>query len=84
MTEEAQIIYMKVTTGEITESIDVVGSLEAVPSITLAWESGGIISPFDLRDRRQGRKRSGPDDSGRQLACFLNTTGTMQVCLKRK
>ena len=45
---EAQIVYMKVTAGDITETIDVVGSLEAVPSITLSWESGGIISDFDL------------------------------------
>ena len=47
--EEVQIVYMDVTTGPITESIDVVGSLEAVPSITLSWESNGIVSPFDLK-----------------------------------
>jgi len=46
--DEAQIVYMDVTSGAITESIDVVGSLEAVPSATLSWESGGIVSPFDL------------------------------------
>ena len=45
---EAQVTYLKVAKGDITESIDVVGSLEAVPSITLSWESGGIISDFDL------------------------------------
>jgi len=47
--EESQIVYMDVTSGAITESIDVVGSLEAVPSITLSWESNGIVSPFDLK-----------------------------------
>ena len=47
--EEVQIVYMDVTTGPITESIDVVGSLEAVPSITLSWESNGIVSSFDLK-----------------------------------
>ena len=45
---EERIVYMDVTTGPITESIDVVGSLEAVPSIALSWESNGIISPFAL------------------------------------
>ena len=44
-----QVVYLDVTTGPITESIDVVGSLEAVPSITLAWESGGIVGPIDLK-----------------------------------
>ena len=46
---EERIIYMDVTIGPITESIDVVGSLEAVPSITLSWESNGIVGPFDLK-----------------------------------
>ncbi len=47
--DEAQVVYMDVTSGAITESIDVVGSLEAVPSATLSWESSGIVSPFDLK-----------------------------------
>jgi len=47
--EETQIKYMEVTSGAITESIDVVGTLEAVPSISLAWESSGIASPFDIQ-----------------------------------
>ncbi len=47
--DEAQVVYMDVTSGAITESIDVVGSLEAVPSVTLSWESSGIVSPFDLK-----------------------------------
>ena len=49
VSDEAQVVYMDVTSGAITESIDVVGSLEAVPSITLSWESGGIVSTFDLK-----------------------------------
>ena len=49
VSDEVQIVYMDVTTGPITESIDVVGSLEAVPSITLSWESNGIVGPFDLK-----------------------------------
>lgn len=47
--DEAQIVYMDVTSGAITESIDVVGSLEAVPSATLSWESGGIVNAFALK-----------------------------------
>lgn len=46
--EENQVMFVKVTKGNIIESIDVVGSLEAVPSIILSWESRGIISPFEL------------------------------------
>ena len=49
VSEEAQVVYMDVTSGAIAESIDVVGSLEAVPSVTLSWESSGIVSPFDLK-----------------------------------
>ncbi len=49
ISDEAQVVYMDVTSGAITESIDVVGSLEAVPSITLSWESGGIVSAFNLK-----------------------------------
>ena len=47
--EEAQVAYVNVTRGAITESIDVVGTLEAQPMVKLAWESGGIVSPFDLK-----------------------------------
>ena len=46
--ENGTTAYVEVTTGPISESIDVVGSLKAVPSITLTWESDGIVSPFDL------------------------------------
>jgi HlyD family secretion protein len=46
---QTQTIFVEAITGNISETIDVVGSLEAVPSITLAWESGGIIGPFDLQ-----------------------------------
>jgi HlyD family secretion protein len=49
VSNEAQVVYMDVTSGAITESIDVVGSLEAVPSVTLSWESSGIVSQFDLK-----------------------------------
>ena len=44
-----QVVYASATKGDITESIDVVGSLEAQPTAELAWESGGIVKPFDLK-----------------------------------
>ncbi len=47
--EDINVMYMEVTTGDISESIDVVGTLEAVPSIILSWESNGIISPFEIQ-----------------------------------
>jgi HlyD family secretion protein len=46
---QTQVVYVEAISGDISETIDVVGALEAVPSITLAWESNGIISPFDLQ-----------------------------------
>ena len=46
---ETTVQYVKVTTGALTESIDVVGTLEAQPMVELSWESGGIISPFTLK-----------------------------------
>jgi len=45
----AQTQIVAVSRGAIMESIDVVGTLEAQPYIELAWESGGIVSPFDLQ-----------------------------------
>ena len=48
-TVETTVQYVKATTGSLTESIDVVGTLEAQPMVQLAWESGGIISPFTLK-----------------------------------
>ena len=44
----AEMRFADVIRGSITESIDVVGTLEAQPSIELGWESGGIVSPFEL------------------------------------
>ena len=46
--DEPQMRFVAVSRGSITDSIDVVGTLEAQPFIELAWESGGIVSPFDL------------------------------------
>lgn len=47
--EDTTVQYVSVTKGSLTESIDVVGSLKAQPMVELAWESGGIVSPFDLK-----------------------------------
>lgn len=47
--EVAKVSYGEVTRGALTETIDVVGTLEAVPASTLSWQSGGIISSFDVK-----------------------------------
>ncbi len=46
---QVQAVYASVTKGDITESIDVVGSLEAQPTGELTWESGGIVKYFDIK-----------------------------------
>ena len=48
--DEATVLtYGEVTRGPITETIDVVGALEAVPSASLSWDSGGIIDSFEIK-----------------------------------
>jgi HlyD family secretion protein len=46
---QTTLAYGKVTRGDLTESIDVVGTLEAIPSATLTWQSGGIVDSFDVK-----------------------------------
>ena len=47
--QDTTVQYVSVTKGSLTESIDVVGTLEAQPMVELAWESGGIVSAFNLK-----------------------------------
>jgi len=47
--DAAQVQYAKATRGDITESIDVVGALEAQPMVELSWESAGIVSSFEVK-----------------------------------
>lgn len=54
--DETAVQYVKVSTGSLTESIDVVGTLEAQPMVELAWESSGIISPFTYKVGDQVKK----------------------------
>ncbi len=46
--EVEEVSYGEVTRGALTETIDVVGTLEAVPAATLSWQSGGIVSSFEV------------------------------------
>ncbi len=48
-TAETEVSYGQVTRGGLTETIDVVGTLEAIPSATLTWQSGGIVDSFDVK-----------------------------------
>ncbi len=41
--------YGQVTRGSLTETIDVVGTLEAIPAASLTWQSGGIVDSFDVK-----------------------------------
>jgi len=54
--EQAEMILAQVTRGEITESIDVVGTLVAQPMIELAWKSSGIVSDFTFQIGDQVKK----------------------------
>jgi len=46
---ETEVSYGQVTRGSLTETIDVVGTLEAIPSASLTWQSGGIVDSFDVK-----------------------------------
>ena len=48
-TTASTVEYGQVTRGNLTETIDVVGTLEAIPSATLNWQSGGIVDSFDIK-----------------------------------
>jgi HlyD family secretion protein len=48
-TDETEMSYGEVTRGGLTETIDVVGTLEAIPAATLTWQSGGIVDSFDVK-----------------------------------
>ncbi|MDK2980730.1 MAG: HlyD family secretion protein [Chloroflexota bacterium] len=47
--DQPQVNYGEITRGPLTETIDVVGTLEAIPSATLTWQSGGIVDSFDVK-----------------------------------
>jgi HlyD family secretion protein len=40
---------VKLTKGDITQTIDVVGNIEAVPSAILNWQTNGIVAPVSLK-----------------------------------
>ena len=46
--DEEEVSYGQVTRGGLTETIDATGTLEAIPSASLYWQSGGIVDEFDL------------------------------------
>ena len=47
--EAVEVSYGEVTRGALTETIDVVGTLEAVPAASLSWQSGGIVAGFEVQ-----------------------------------
>jgi HlyD family secretion protein len=40
---------VKLTKGDITQTIDVVGNIKAVPSAILNWQTSGIVGPVNLK-----------------------------------
>ncbi|MRS04573.1 efflux RND transporter periplasmic adaptor subunit, partial [bacterium] len=42
-------IQYKVSRGDITETLDVVGSVQAVPSAVLTWKTDGIVADFSVK-----------------------------------
>ncbi len=43
---QAEIVTL--TSGTFSQTIDVVGTVRAIPSATLAWETSGIVSPLEI------------------------------------
>jgi HlyD family secretion protein len=37
------------TSGDVTQSIEIVGSVRAVPSTTLTWNTSGVVMPFTVK-----------------------------------
>jgi HlyD family secretion protein len=73
--EETSIQYVQVSRGSLTESIDVVGTLEAQPSIVLSWQSGGIVSPISIQIGDQVKK----DDTLMELEASSLSTSILQA-----
>ena len=45
---DEEVSYGEITRGDLIESIDVVGLVEAVPSASVFWQSSGIVDSFDV------------------------------------
>ena len=73
--EETSIQYVQVSRGSLTESIDVVGTLEAQPSIVLSWQSGGIVSPISIQIGDQVKK----DNTLMELEASSLSTSILQA-----
>jgi HlyD family secretion protein len=46
--EKATTQTMAISRGNITQSIEIVGAIRAVPSATLTWSTAGIVMPFTV------------------------------------
>lgn len=45
---ETQAEIVTLTTGTFSQTIDIVGTVRAVPSATLTWQTSGIVSPLAI------------------------------------
>jgi len=48
-TKKVTYSSVKLTKGDITQTIDVVGNIMAVPSAVLNWQTAGIVGPVNLK-----------------------------------
>ena len=48
---QSKVTYVqyKVTRGDITETLDVVGSVQAIPSAVMTWKTDGIVADFSVK-----------------------------------
>jgi HlyD family secretion protein len=48
-TEKTATQMAPLTRGDVTQTIEIVGSVRAVPSTTLTWSTSGVVMPFDVK-----------------------------------
>jgi HlyD family secretion protein len=67
--KSATISYtsLKVTKGNITQTVDAVGNVEAVPSVILNWKTSGIIGSVNVKNADQVKE-------GDVLATLINNS----------
>lgn len=52
----ATTLNVTVNKGDITETVDIVGNIKAIPSATLAWKTSGIVGEVKLKVGDQVKK----------------------------
>jgi len=58
-TADATTLNITVRKGDITETVDIVGSIQAIPSTILAWKTSGIVGEVNLKVGDQVKEGDG-------------------------